>query len=94
VYVEIYKEGTKIGKVTLALKPDGTREASYTLPGYGTYTVEGYFTWTGHEDKPIRKMTVMVGWGEQPPAITLTLLQILGIGCIALGAVLYLTGKK
>jgi len=92
VYVEVWKGGSKIGTVTLS-GSNPTWTGTYALPDYGTYQLKGFYTWTGSA-QPLQKMSITVGWGEQPPTITLTPLQILGIVCIALGAVLYLTREE
>jgi hypothetical protein len=89
VYVDVLKGGTKITTVTLT-GSNPTWTATYTLPGAGTYTLNGYYTWTGSA-APIQKMSIMINWeqGELPP-LPLSLTQIIGAGLIIVGTVLAL----
>jgi len=88
VYVEVWKGGTKVSTVTLT-GANPTWTASYTLPGPGTYTLKGYYTWTG-SSTPIQKMSIIANWeqGELPTPWPFSITQIAGVGLIIVGAVL------
>jgi len=85
VYVDVYKGTSKI--TTFDLVKSGTKYAkTYTLPGYGTYTFKGFYTWTG-SDTPIQKMSVVIGWEEGKLPTSIPYLQIAGLLCIATGVI-------
>ena len=88
VYVEVWKGGTKINTVPLT-GSNPTWTAPYTLPGPGTYTFKGYYTWTG-SSTPIQKMSIIANWeqGELPTPWPFSITQIAGVGLIIVGAVL------
>lgn len=93
VYVEVYRGGSRIDTVTLS-GSNPNWQASYTLPAAGTYTLKGYFKWTG-DANPVQKMSIVVGWGEQElPETPMKLSQVAGVGMAALGAGLIYTGRR
>jgi hypothetical protein len=85
VKVEVWKGGSQTATVTLTKQADGNYKGSYTLPGYGVYELKGYIEWSG--GSPLRKMSLIVGWGEEGGG-WFGLNQIIGLVCMAVGAVL------
>jgi len=94
VYVEVWKETTKVTTVTLS-SSGLTWTGSYTLPTPGTYQLKGFYSWTG-STQPIQKMTVVMNWGTSDGDgdgvggwfSSIGINQLAGFGSIIAGAVL------
>jgi hypothetical protein len=86
VYVEVWKGSSKLTAITLT-KGAASYTGSYTLPGYGVYTLKGFVSWSGGS---IPKMSITASWGEEePPFIEgLRLNHLVGFASIIAGAVL------
>jgi len=94
VTVDVLKGSTKQTTVTLAKQSDSTYSAGYTLPSYGTYTLNGYIAWSG--GNPLQKMSLVATWGSNgnltgnPIGIN----QIIGVISMAAGAFLVVWKRK
>ena len=85
VWVEIYKEGNEVGKVTLTRSGDVCK-ASYTFPGDGTYEVYGYVRDIDYNKYRLAEGSVTIG----PQGITISpdmfwILLILGFMFLVMG---------
>ena len=95
VKVEV-RRGDQTLITTLHLtKSGGQYEATYTLPGAGTYRLDGWMTYRGAESVSvdIKKMSIAVSWGEEESKqqpFRLNALQIVGLCLMAFGVILLL----
>jgi len=90
VTVAVLKGSTTQSTVTLVKQSDGSYLASYTLPGYGSYTLNGYIAWSG--GTPLQKMSLVATYGESVTGYQIGINQIIGI--ISLAAGIFLAVKK
>jgi len=94
VYVDVYKKGTKITSFNLVREistPENPVWAyTYTLPGPGTYELQGYFV---AGDVSYRKMSLITVWDEEMET-TVPLKTVTGVILIVAGLVVALYEPK
>ncbi len=94
VTVKVTKGSALLTSFSLTKQSDGAYTGSFTLPGYGTYELDGYVNWSG--GNPLQKMSLVANW-ESPGATLqswLGLNQIGGYISLAVGAVLTVTSRE
>ena len=100
ITVEVYKGDTLIDLITsqeipntprFYKQPDGTWQATYTLPSYGVYTLKGYVI---TEQRTIQLLSINLNYKSSPTGGYGIILQIAGAILIAIGAVMLLAKKK
>jgi len=80
VRLEVVQGSTSVATVKLAKQTSADYKGSYTLPGYGTYELNGYIDWI--EGTPIQKMSIVMSWGEEQGGF-FGINQFVGLICIA-----------
>ena len=88
VNVQVLQGGSLTSTVALVKQASGNYTASYTLPNYGTYQMNGFIEWTGGAQ--IQKMSLITQWNNPGGGggFAITMSQILGLVFVAIGAVL------